>query len=178
MEEDNMVKGRVGNTVEYCETHRTLARVVTASSHIWKRSDSAHINKPKARFRTVYASYELLQPPYQIHLIKCFECLSKKSAVISNMLRPQRSALGQNLHHQKPVPTSNISLYPISSKAIPTSIKYKFFYSLFTIKLKMIKDIKYKPVTLTLKLNCLTALSIALLLLPRHQSIRRYQNQQ
>ena len=143
-----------------------------------RRSDSAHINKPKARLRTVYASHELIQPLYQMRLIEYFKCLSKKSAVISNMLRPRRSALGQNLRHQKPVPTSNISLYPVSSEAIPASVKYKFFYSLFTIKLRMIRDVAHEPAAPTLKPNYLTALSIAFLLLPRRQPTGRYRNQQ
>ena len=97
--------------------------------------------------------------------IKYLKCLSRKSAAISNMLPPQRSALGQKLRHYKPVCISNISQYPVSNAAIPASVKYKFFYSLFTIKLRMIRDVEHEPAALILTLNYLIALSITLLLL-------------
>jgi hypothetical protein len=64
-----------------------------------------------------------------------------------------------------PVRTSNTSQYPVSSEATPESGKYKFFYSLFTIELRMIKGVEHELATRILNLNRPTALYIALLLL-------------
>ena len=77
-----------------------------------------------------------------------------------------------------PVRTSNTSQYPVLSEATPKSGKYKFFYSLFTIKLRIIRGVEHKLATQIQNLNHPTVLYIALLLLLKHQLTRKYQIKQ